>query len=513
MQTTSAAFTAEQKDLVRKVVANAQVSWHRQSTVGNRTFTIGVSTIGGNDIIGINPGAVGSPGIYRYFDESSYLLNASWERGLHMPTGGLAKALAEMQLDNTSGRFTPRYMGGNSELFTAILPHRPVKLSAGFNYAGWDDMIPQFSGIITDQPRVDMRSKVVSLKMADYVQYFQNKYLDKTAIFTGQRTDQVLQTLFSRLGMSTSQYDLDYGINIIPFGIFDVGTSFADAINELVEAENGHLYQTEDGIFKFENRQHWDSSPFNAVQKIITTAMVLNAEAPDDTHLINVVEVKSKVRQKQPDQLLFNLSQPYEILASGVTDMYVNFEDPILALDTPTSTNWVANTSSDGLGTDVSTQVSVKNIDVFAQAARITFQNSGTESAFLTQLTLYGRPAKVVNYRSQDGSSVTAYDEHPLTLENNFIQSKSWAQTYAQMILNDFSNVENLQKITVRAMADLQLGDLISWQGRYWRIFDTKTTLDPSQGFVQELTILQRTITTYFRIGISTIGGTDRIAP
>jgi hypothetical protein len=128
------------------------VSWHRQSTVGNRTFTIGVSTIGGNDIIGINPGAVGSPGIYKYFDESQYLLSLAWERGLNMPTGGLVKALAEARLDNTGGRFTPRYMGGNSELFTAIQPRKPVKISAGFNYGNADNFLPQFAGIITNQP-------------------------------------------------------------------------------------------------------------------------------------------------------------------------------------------------------------------------------------------------------------------------------------------------------------------------------------------------------------------------
>ncbi len=514
MQTTSAAFTAEEKDTVRKIVQNLQVSWHRETTLGNRTFTIGVSLIGGNDIIGINPGAVGSPGIYKYFDESSYVMNMNWERGYNMPTGGLTKALGEAKLDNTNGRFLPRYMGGNSELFTAIQQSRPVKISAGFNYAGIDNMLPQFAGIISDQPKVDVRSKAISIKMADYVHYFQNKYLDKTTIFTGQRTDQVLDTLFSRLGMATSQYDLDPGINIIPFGIFDVGTRFSDAIAKLVEAENGHLYQNEEGVFKFENRQHWDSAPYNAVQKIITTNMVINAEAPDDSHLINIVEVKSQVRTKQPKALIFNLSSPYFLSANTTTDLYVNFDDPILEMDTPSF--FEVNTATDATGTNITSSVNVKNVDKFAQAARITFNNTNSTGGYVTSLTLYGRPAKLTSniyYRSQDSSSITAYDEHPLSIDNNFIQNPSWAESYAQMILNDFSNIENLQKITVRAMPDLQLGDLISWQGHYWRIFDIKTTLDPSQGFIQELLLLQRNVITYFRIGISTIGGTDRIAP
>ncbi len=126
MQTVDAAFTAEERDKVRKIAHNLQVSWKKETTLGNRTFTIGVSLIGGNDIIGINPGAVGSPGNYRYFDESDYVTQLAWERGLHMPTGGMTMALAEATLDNTSGRFTPRYMGGISELFTSILPRRPA---------------------------------------------------------------------------------------------------------------------------------------------------------------------------------------------------------------------------------------------------------------------------------------------------------------------------------------------------------------------------------------------------
>lgn len=514
MQTVSAAFTAEEKDTVRKIVQNLQVSWKRQSTIGNRTFTIGVSTIGGNDIIGINPGAIGSPGNYKYFDESAYVMALSWERGLNMPTGGLVKALAEIQLDNTSGRFTPRYMGGNSELFTsAALPRRPVIINAGFDLPP-ELKIPQFAGITTQAPEIDMRNRMVRLRAADYVDFFQNKYLDQEVMFTGLRTDQVLSTLFGRLGMNTAQYDLDTGINIIPFGLFDKGTRYADIVHKLVEAENGHLYQDESGIFKFENRQHWDSSPYTQIQKLILTGQVLNAESPDADHLVNVVEIKSQVRAKQPNQLVFSLSAPVSLPANSDTDIFIDFENPMLSIDSP---NFItANTQTDGNGVDITNSVTLKSITKFARSAKIVYSNNSSQTGFLTALTIYGRPAKVttdIYTRLKDDSSVTAYQERTLSINNPYIQSESWAASYGQMILNDFSNIENLQTITIRAIPELQLGDLISWQGRYWRVFDIKTSLDPSAGFIQTLTLLQRTITSYFRIGISTIGSTDRIAP
>jgi hypothetical protein len=523
MQTVTAAFTAEEKDTVRSIAENLQVSWHRQSTLGNRTFTIGISTIGGNDLIGINPGAIGSPANYRYFDETNYLMRLAWERGLHMPTGGLTMALAEALLDNTSRRFTPRYMGGNSEIATAILPSRPAIINAGFNVDGVDITLPQFAGLITDQPHLDQRSRTLAIKMADYMRFFQNKSMDQAAMFTGSRTDEIIQTLLrDQLGMNTAQYSLDVGINIIPFVAIDVGTKMADIIGQLVEAENGHFYQDESGKFRFENRQKWTNSPYNQVQKVISTAQVINAEAPNDDHLINVVEVSAEAFAKQPEQIIFRLN-PFDslVIPSGSTvDLFVNFSDPVLSMTTPTSAGtasfFQAFSSPDGSGTDLTSSISVNKVTRFAQAAKVSFTNSGSVSAYLTSLVITGRVARSVSQiytRATAGHSITAYQEHLLTISNKFIQNQSWAESYAQMILQDFSSPENIQRITIKAFPELQLGDLVSWQGRYWRIYDIKTTLDPSQGFIQELLMLQRTITTYFRIGVSTIGGSDIIAP
>jgi hypothetical protein len=522
MQTVSSAFTAEERDSIRKIAQNTQVSWKKQSTLGNRTFTIGVSTIGGNDIIGVNPGAIGSPGNYKYFDESSYVTSLSWERGYSMPLGGITKALAEINLDNTSGRFTPRYMGGNSELFTAQPLRSPVVINAGFNF-GTDITIPQFAGLITEQPEISVRHKTMKIRAADYIDFFQNKKLDQEVMFTGKRTDQVMSTMLSgTLGMNTAQYDLDYGINVIPFGLFEKGTRMADIFHQLAEAENGHFYQDESGIFKFENRQHWDSAPYTQVQRIILTGQVIQAESPNADHLINVVEINAPIRQKQPLQTIFNLPSLSTITLNPGQDLeqFFEFQDPVLALTDPTNgganSYYLANTATDGSGTDLTSSITVKNVGTFAKAVKYRFHNYSTSTAYITQFVLAGRVAKKVSdlyYRESDDSSMTAYQERVLRIDNDFIQNSDWAASYARMILNDFSDVEKLQKITIRAIPELQLGDLISWQGRYWRAFDIKSILDPSAGYLQELTMLQRNITTYFRIGISTIGGSDRIAP
>lgn len=512
MQSVTNAFTAEETDDVRKVTQNTQVSWKKFSTLGNRTFTIGVSLIGGNDVIGANPGAIGSPSNYQYFDESDQVLSLSWERSFNMPIGGLSKGMAEGELENTSGRYTPRYMGGNSELFTSVLPRRPFIINAGFEVGGVESNIPQFSGIFTRQPEIGVRDKKVHIVGADYIDFFQNRFIDQEVMFTALRTDQVMETQLQTLGLSTAQYDLDPGINIIPFGLFPSGTKYSDLFHQLAEAENGHFYQDEMGIFRFENRQHWDSSPHNSVSRILYTSQVLDAEAPNDDHIINVVEIKASLRSKQPNQVIFTLGIPL-LMAPGNATLWADFDDPILEADSPVI---IANSNEDGTGTDKSGSVTISSTYVFSQTAKYVLTNTSSSNLYITSFSVSGRPAKVYSelyLRNADDSSVTAYEERSLVIENDYIQSQSWADSFSRMILQDYSQPENLQNITIRAIPSLQLGDLISWQGRYWRIFGMRNKLDPSEGFVQELKLLQRTITSYFRIGISTIGGSDKIAP
>lgn len=521
MQSVTAAFTAEEKDSVRKIAQNLQVSWKKQSTIGNITFTIGTSTIGGTGVIGIDPGAIGGPGLFRYFDESDSVIGLAWERSLNMPLGGISMALAEATLDNTSGRFLPRFMGGTSELYTAIQPRKPMIINAGFNYNGIDNLIPQFSGIITKQPAVDRRNAEVQIQAADYIDFFRNRQLERAATFTAQSTDQVIQSLLQLLGLASSQYSLDPGINVIPFGHFEVGTKFYDAVNKLAEGENGRFYQDEQGIFRFENRQHWDTSPYNQVQRVILSSQVINAAVPDEDHIINVVEVNTGVRAKQPMKPVLNYASPEQIAPNSKKEVFLNFPDPVLEAIRPTEGGfdsfYLVNSSEDESGTFVTGAVSLKSFSVFSQAAKCVFENNTSDYLYITRIVVSARAAEIVkdiNFREKIGASVTAYEERTITLDNPFIASDDWAQSYATMILQDFARLENLQVITIRALPSLQVGDLVSWQGRYWRIFEQHTKLNPDEGFIQELKLVQRTLRSYFRIGISTIGSsTDGIAP
>lgn len=527
MQSVNETWSATEVASARRVAEGVQVAWKKDYRSTIRIFTIGSSAIGGNDIVGGPAGVQSAWNRYLYNDESSRVLSLAYERELNMPLGGLTKALADVRLDNTSGRYTPRYAGGTSELFTAILPRRPIVINAGFNYAGVDNMVPQFVGVTDKSVKLDSRGRTASLHATDFIGFLQNQYVDKTAMFTTERTDVVIENLLSQAGFGTAQYDLDTGINIVKFGLFEQGTRFADIIDELVRSEYGHFYQDEEGVLRFENRQHWSNYPHYNVQRVVATSQVIEARMPETDHIINVVEVKSSPREVTSSQLIWQTGgyggAGVVTLPVGNTEVWASYNDPIFSITTPVSNGttgqtsfFVANTESDGSGTDVTSSVTLKSITNFAQTSKLVFTNSYSTEVFITTLDIWGRPARKtgdIYYKSKIGSSITAYEEQPIVIENKYIQDSSWAQSLANLILQDFAEPENLQELTIRAIPELQFGDLISWQGHHWFVYGIATKIDPSEGFTQTLKLLQRSISTYMRIGVSTIGGSDRIAP
>lgn len=257
MQSVIDAFSVEETASSRQVAQSTLLSWNKSLLSSIRIFTIGVSTIGGSDVIGGTDVYASAWNKYQYTDESSYVTALSYERALNQPIGGMVKALADIKMDNTSGRFTPRYAGGSSAIFTAVgKPRRPVIINAGFNFNGIDNLIPQFVGVTSKSPKIDMRNRSVEFMAEDFIGFLQNQYVDQSAMFTGLRSDEVIENLLVQAGFSTSQYDLDYGINRIKFGEFQPGDKFGDIINKIAQAEFANFYQDEQGKLRYENRQH-----------------------------------------------------------------------------------------------------------------------------------------------------------------------------------------------------------------------------------------------------------------
>jgi len=518
MQTTDATFTATEKLQVRHPRQRTLISWKKNYNSAYTFFTIGVSLIGGNDLIKGNNDALTQWDKYDYDDETNRVMDLSYEREMVQPVGSMFKALADVTLDNYDDRFT---RGVDADIGTSLLPMRPIKIATGFKQSdGLINTIMQFVGLTSSNPDVDAKTKKAKIHAEDFLEYLWEKKIADTSMFTSKRSDWVIEQLLTDAGFATSQYDLDLGSQIIPFGMFEKDETFGNYIQKVCEAELGNFYQDENGILRFENREHWANSPYDSPIKSIYTSDVLDLSYPGIDDIINYVEIESQPRDVMENQLVFSLNDSYiELAPNTKTEKFIDFDNPMYSIDTPSisdgSSTYKVTQNQDGTGTNYTSSVTIKSFDAFSKSSKVVFENTSSKTLYVTTFDLYGRPAKPLNpvyIAEKRSSSYTAYQPHSYKIENDFI-SLEYARSLAQMILERSAFPEDRLEIKIKAMPDLQLGDMISYAGRWWQIFSIAIELSAEGGFVQTLKLLKRTIAKYFRIGVSTIGDTDIIAP
>lgn len=480
-------------------------------------FTIGVSTIGGLDIIKGVGDVIQEWDKYQYDDYTNRIMSIEVTRQ-EEPVNSVALAMADIKMRNTDDYFSPN---AGSAIEDFILPYRPAKLYLGFG----QENVPIFTGLTDKMPTIDEAGKTASFHLIDFMYSLFNRPLDETIILENVRTDEALEELMDAAGILPTQFDFDIGFNIIAFVYFEKGTKFGDAVRELMEAEMGRFYMDEQGVIRFKNRQNYSSTPVWHFDK----SNVLDIKTKTQDDIINVVEIKANVREVQALQKYWELQSAVLVPAGGSVDIWADFDDPVTVVDDPvdvqsaTTSSFTASTrESIDEGQIVSTSVTVDTTQ-FAKSFKMTFSNANTFAVYINVLELWATPAKVVKQiyvREEDSASVAQYDERVMTIENEFINDEGEAYSKALIILDDWSQYGGISELVVKGNPALQIGDAVTStiEGYAGTFIITKIVnkfLMTGKGvqFTQILTVKKREFKTYFTIGVSTIGGTDVIAP
>lgn len=528
MQSVSQAFTERTTAPMRHLDWRLLASFLKVFDDDIDFFTIGVSTIGGTDIIKGVGSVVQEWDKYDYEDFSNRVLSFEYVRETEPPIGAVTLAMADIVFDNHDDLFTPTNRSGR--YYGNIANGRPIRLYVGFKDT---EKIQVFVGLTEGMPDIDEKNKTARFHCIDFLRKLQNTELTETVMFTDDRTDEVISGVLQSAGLATSQFSLDVGSVVIPFAYFPKGTKVGKAIREITEAELGAVYMDENGIIRFENRTNWNSK---SQSWQFTKSNVIDISSPDVSKIINSVEVFSKARGVEAKQKLWenngavSFTDNTKVLNVGQSkDVFIDFKDdygdlPVTSADTPvyitsaTTSLFATNTAEDG-SEEAVTGVTV-GVSLFSTAMKITFTNSGVRSCFLTQLEVWGTPAKVQNdiYELvQDASSIAEFEEQTYKIENNYIQDSTAAKSIASIIIDDRGEILDQRTFIIKGVPQLQTGDFVRFvdeTGDNDTYFVTKVggilSLD---GFKQTINVSKRTINSYFRIGISTIGGTDVIAP
>lgn len=468
-----AVLTADQRQPKIKVRA----SWLKVQDLSTVYAIVGSSLVNAPDLVQGQSLVITNSDLFSYIDESDYAMRLDYDRRIDEPRGGISYAIANVLLDNITRRFTPDH---NATIGTAIEARRPFKMSVGFDVGGVERMVQVLVGLTSTRPKQGNTDRTVTVEISDYITFINNAEVS-AAIYENQYGHQVIEDILTSLGFGSSQYILDTSINLIPFAWFDKNKKAGTRIREICEAEEGKFYQDENGILRFENRNHVANYPYQTAVRTIDSEDIISDEDDDSTKIINRAIVVAKPRRVDAATSQIWSHGTFEAVPPlGSITIWAAFYDetgtnvlPVKEITTPAQgTDYAGNTLADGTGSDRSSSLSVA-VTNFVETAKIVISNShATDTVYLTldvanskALALRGKAARVIQAIQgikEDAGSINKFEAQEYPIENNLIQTRSMAQALADNLVAKYKNPMQRRKIRIPGIPHLQLNDLIN---------------------------------------------------
>lgn len=478
-------------------------------------FTLNTSELDGVDVLGPsedNP--LQAWDFYLYKDYTDRIVSMSWDRELEFPYS-VVSARADFEVSNTDDYFTPN---GGSPIEDYILPKRPVRLLSGFG----NMIIPQFVGLTQGMPVIGQNPKTAIFTALDFLTQIYELNIRNTIAMQDVRTDEVLANIFEQFGLDSDQYDLARARNIIPFLFFEKEQITAgEVIRKLMQAEMGMLWLSETGIITFRPRLEQPTTPVYTFDD----NSIVDLKVSSDDQIINQVNFSSELRAVQDYQTVYLKSEggtPNIVPANSTYVFSADLQDPCLTIDQPTigelsGVSWFVATLPNG--TEVSTNVSVLSVELKTNSYDIVFKNDNAFAVDISQLELWGEPAKVYNRLTRTieyPPSIDKYEVKPISIDNNFLQSEDQMESLGLTILDEYAEYASILTVEVKGNPALQLSDIAEvdyrqFDGNY-RIISISNGLRDSK-YTQIMKFRSYTPRDWFTLNQSVLNGTDVLAP
>lgn len=518
MQTVPSGFNQLADGDVRPHSWGVRISFTKEFDDSVTFFTLDQSQLNGVDVLSPsedNP--IQAWDYYEYLDYTDRLIYMSYQRELEFPYSTVA-GIADFQLNNYDKYFTPN---SDSPIDSYILPKRPVRLLQGLS----STLLPQFVGLTQGMPELDRNAGTATFTTMDFLTQIYDMNIRSTIAMQNVSTDEVLAEIFDQFGLTPAQYDLAKGRNVIPFLFFQEDQIQAGTvIKRLMEAEGGMLWLDELGIIKFRPRLEQPDTPVYSFD----STNIVSLQGSEDDQIINRVTISAEVRRLQDPQIIFSVTHAGDdritVGANGSAPYYANLTDPSINIDQPSLGEVEAAsffTVEDMSGNPVTSNVSITGHSDLTNTYIFYIDNDNAFPVYVSRVQLWGEPAKIVGgkpavYDIYDEDSMNAYEEHVLTIENNFIQSIDQARSLGLTILDEYKDFNSIIEFEAKGNCALQLGDIIElnyeeYTGE-WRIISEMDKLQ-DQKHTQIIKAKQYNPRHWFTLDQSVLNGTDVLAP
>lgn len=528
----SAEFIAASEASVNDPTYSALVSWDKQYNESATFFTLDESTLDGPDFLKGFGDDITFFDLYRYFSEKEYVKSISITHESSMQPYGLFMAQADVRFDNTSKRFMPSFDPDIGNYVNK--PNRPIKLFAGLD----GENVPLFTGF-SSMPKSTIVSREMTLHAFDVIEYLNNAESDIKYLANVYIHDAIIEILES-LGFTADQYSIEDSVQgqlgYMPLSGLKVGQIFT----KFCEAEGGLIFANGQGKIVFWNRFH-----FMYIQDAAKSLSFENLTDVEysDTPIINYVRVKASPREVGDVQQIWRNSSSIEIGPNSTVRKPVNFIDennialPITTAQEPVYIDekdashlsyYQTNENAEGSGATNSGVISVTDFDVVGDVAFIEFTNSGDTNMFITELVLYGTPARIVSnieVEYKDQSSIDNYGINPSNggqvkdIQNDFIQNRNVAYSLAYSLVSEYSEANQQLRGNILADPRLEFGDWVELtiddtdeEPRKCILLGQSISMGVDRPISHSVVLDQRNDLNYFRLDYSMLDGPDVLA-
>ena len=415
-------------------------------------------------------------------DISSDVLEISYSRGRDFAsqlTGNSIAGKLTATLVNNDGKYSPD--NTSSTLTGLINPGLPIQLAGGdgssfpYDFSFTFSEIPQWVGrlerILPSPSSTDL--KTATLEGFGVLGYL-NDFIPNIETQTDKRTDEAIDAILDAVGWPDADRDLAEGeTTMTKFWVSDKKTIAALRIPE--ETESGFLYETKDGKIGFQSRQTRLKSPFNTSQATFSDAsgatntymrieqadplstIANHLEASVRTYTTGALAVLWTLAETGANSPVFAPNESRTFIAKYPTSIS---DSSALEVDTWTipasTTDYIANSASDGTGTNLTGLMGVSVGSRTATDMVISITNLNDTNAYLTKLQARGTPvtsSDPATIRAIDTDSQESYGERKVVAFTDFIPNTDEAQFWCDYHLQIYSSPVQILSMTISAPA------------------------------------------------------------
>lgn len=346
----------------------------------------------------------------------------------------LSVGQCQVELAAQTGRYT---IGANKLAINNFV--QVFAIDGSSNYTMFTGFVEGFdlNPSLSAQQRMTLKCSDIANRLKNVIQ---------TSLQYSVTQETVFREILNAAGLSSTQYVLGQIPGTVVFAYSDQ-LSAGEALSQVQGAGAHYIFVDGAGRINVINR-NFDNVSATAVASF--SAIYDASFRVSDENIINEMSVRITPRRIIFDtQTVGYLTDFVFIAGTGSSNLTIEFTDsqtqergvPVYELLNVNSGDYIISASPDGTGADLSSQC-VLTVNHFAKSANITIVNSGTQNAYLTQLTLRGYPASKANEIKAtlpNSASQVSYQKRTQEIQADILQTSAKANGLAAYVLFKYS--------------------------------------------------------------------------